>query len=127
MDVSQIVIMACVGLCLVVWIVLFVSTIGVARIWLQAYLSGTPITFVSLIGMKLRKSDMKKIVEQCIVSTQAGFPISCADMERAWLQKVDIVKVTTAYITARRREQDFSFPELVTAELEGTSQDKFQR
>lgn len=125
MDVPQVMLFAIFGVVLLIGIVLFVSTIGVARTWLQAFLSGTPITFVSLIGMKLRKSDMQKIVEQCIVSTQAGFPISCADMERAWLQKVDIVKVTTAYITARRREQDFSFRELVAAELEGKSETKF--
>lgn len=125
MDVPQVMLFALFGVVLLIGIVLFVSTIGVARTWLQAFLSGTPITFVSLIGMKLRKSDMQKIVEQCIVSTQAGFPISCADMERAWLQKVDIVKVTTAYITARRREQDFSFQELVAAELEGKSENTF--
>jgi hypothetical protein len=40
-------------------------------------------------------------------------------MERAWLQKVDIAKVTLAYITARKREQDFPFVELVDAEREG--------
>jgi len=125
MDMPQVLVLAIFGIVLLIGIVLSVLAIGITQTWLQAFLSGTPITFVSLIGMKLRKSDMQKIVEQCIVSTQAGFPISCADMERAWLQKVDIVKVTTAYITARRREQDFSFQELVAAELEGKSENTF--
>jgi uncharacterized protein YqfA (UPF0365 family) len=97
---------------------LVVVMMSFSRLWIRAFLSGTKIMMFDLIGMRLRGSNMKTIVEQCIVSSQAGFPVSCKDMERAFLQKVDIEKVTAAYIVSKEQQLDFSFMELVEAERE---------
>lgn len=115
---STIFIIAAVGFLVFVGIVLAIF-FSFYRTWMRAFLAGTRINFLNLVFMKVRGSDMNKIVNQCIAANQAGFPVSCTDMERAWLRKVDIEKVTLAYITARKRDQDFSFQELVEAEREG--------
>ncbi len=108
------------------------SSVGIVMLcffpaWLRGVLSGTPITMINLLGMRLRRSNVNAIVDQCIAASQAGHPVSCADMERAWLQKVDIEKVTLAYITAKKRELNFTFQELVDAERAGRLEELLKR
>lgn len=101
---------------LIVLLGLVVFAIVFFRHWIRAFLTGTKVTLFDLIGMRLRGSDMSSILDQCVAANQAGHPISCKEMEQAHLQKVDIEKVTLAYIAASKRREKFSFQELVDAE-----------
>lgn len=95
--------------------------------WLQAYMSGTPVSLFSIIGMQFRKIPVKTVVSQLIMANQAGVNISCNEMERAYLQGVDIEKITLAMIHANREGGDFTFQELVEADLSDRLNEKLGR
>ncbi|MFH1921747.1 MAG: flotillin-like FloA family protein [Planctomycetota bacterium] len=86
--------------------------------WIQAYLSGVPIMILDLVGMKLRQTDVKAVVRALILAKQGGVAISCAEMERAWMQGVDLEKVVLAATKVNKDNMDLTFQALVEAELE---------
>ena len=97
------------------------------RPWIKGFLSGTPISLFQLIGMKLRRVNINEVMTQGIASAQAGHPIPWVDLERAWLQKVDLEKVTLAYIACQKQDERFTFPELVEAERHDRLDDLLKR
>jgi uncharacterized protein YqfA (UPF0365 family) len=92
--------------------VLFFST------WLQALLSGVPLRVLDLIGMRLRRTDIKAVVRSLIMAKQGGVVIPWTEMEAAWAQGVDLEKVVLAIIQANKENMDITFQDLVDAELE---------
>ncbi len=98
-------------LCLCVFVT-FAST------WLQAFMSGAQVDLLDLIGMRLRRTDYKTVVRALIVARQGGVWVSPVDMERAWVQGVDLEKVTLAVIQATKNNMNVTFEELVDAEVE---------
>lgn len=116
MGAEQIIIVAAILIAFILLATVFGIFLTLFRPWLRAFLSGVPITLFQLVGMKLRRLNTRLILEQGIAASQAGHPVSWADLERACLQKVDLEKVTQAYITSRKRDENFTFDELVSAE-----------
>jgi uncharacterized protein YqfA (UPF0365 family) len=57
------------------------------------------------------------VVQALIAARQGGMVVSCTEMERALLQGVDLTKITLAAIHAKKQGLDFTFQELVDAEL----------
>jgi len=51
--------------------------------WLQALMSGTPVSVFAIIGMKLRRIPVKTVLRFLIMARQAGVNISCLEMESA--------------------------------------------
>ncbi len=103
---------------LVILLVLLVTMLAFVRPWLQAFLSGCPVSVFQLIGMRPRKVNPNKIISVGIATTQGRHPVGWAELERAYLQGIDIEKVATAYVIARERGDNFTFEELVDAERE---------
>ncbi len=99
-----------------VMFVMLVLMIWMLRPWVKAFTSGTPISVFQIIGMRFRKVDLGLVLDQGIAANQAGFPVSWNDLESAYLQGVDLERLTTAYIAAQKRELGFTFQELVDAD-----------
>lgn len=97
------------------------------RPWLRAFLSGRPISLFQIIGMRFRKVNPDEIITHGIATAQGGHPVDWAELERAYLQGVDLNKVATAYVTAKQRGDDFSFAELVNAERESRLEEMLNR
>ena len=49
--------------------------------WLQAFMARANVTFWSLIGMKLRKVDIRQIVQSKITAIQAGLALTTEQLE----------------------------------------------
>ena len=49
------------------------------RLWLQAMLSGAPISIFQIIGMRLRKTNANVVVRNLIAAKQAGVSLSCVE------------------------------------------------
>ena len=81
---------------------------------------------VELIGMKLRRTDIKAVTRALIVAKQGGVTIAPAEMEKAWVQGIDLEKVTMAIVRAQKEEMDLTFQELVDAELEDRLAEKLE-
>lgn len=92
--------------------------------WLQAFIARAPVSVTQIIGMRLRKVDVRVVVNSLIMATQAGVPVSSTDLERAYLQGVDLEKITLALIHGHREGKEFTFQELVDADLENRLHEK---
>ena len=72
-------------------------------LWLQAYLTGTRLSLLSLILMSLRKIDPAQIVRCRIMAVQAGLDAVSTDaMEAQYLAGGNVDRVTSALIIANR-------------------------
>ncbi len=95
--------------------------------WLRAFVSGVPLRILEILGMRFRRVNVKAVVNTLIMARQAGAPLSCSEVERAYLQGVDLEKITLAYIKATRDNMDLTFQDLVDADLDGRLEEKLRR
>lgn len=72
-------------------------------LWLQAYVTGTRISLISLVMMTLRKVNPHLIVRCRVMAVQAGLTsFSTRDIEAQYLAGGNVLRVTTALIAAHR-------------------------
>jgi len=109
---------------LFILLIQFVVVSRIGSLWFQANMSGVRLRPTELIGMALRKVDAKLVVKMLILATQADVSLSRVEVERAYLQGLDIEKVTLAMIRAKKEGIDVSFQDLVDAELENRLEEK---
>ncbi len=102
-------------------VVIFITLINaflffhMTRPWLKAFMSGAPISFAELVAMKMRRSNVKAIVDCYIMSTQAKAKISLKDLDAAFHSGADIELVTRAYIEAKKTGKELTLEEIIDA------------
>jgi uncharacterized protein YqfA (UPF0365 family) len=89
------------------------------RMWLQARLSGAPITVGELIGMTLRRVDARVIVQSRITAVQAGLDLTRRDLESHYLAGGRVPNVVRALIAADRANLNLSFKVATAIDLAG--------
>ena len=89
------------------------------RLWLQAKLSHAEVKFVELIGMWLRKVNVREIVLSRMTAVQAGINITRLDLESHYLAGGNVSKVVRALILAKRENIDLSWKDATIIDLEG--------
>ena len=99
-------------------LLLLVALMAIAffRPWLQALTSGCSVTVMQLLGMKMRRVDVQQVIRCAVLAKQAGYDVAWKDLESAYLQRVDLEKVTLAYVESRKNDKDWKFSDLVDAE-----------
>jgi uncharacterized protein YqfA (UPF0365 family) len=85
--------------------------------WFQAFLAGVPLRATEILGMHLRRTNVKRVVQALIMAHHAGAPLKSADVEKAYLQGVNLEKVILAYVRAKKENLDLSFQDLVDADM----------
>ena len=88
-------------------------------LWIQAQVSGAPISFLNLIGMRLRKVNARVIVLNLIRARQAGIDLSSTQLESHYLSGGHVPDVVTAMIVARAANMDVDWETLAAADLRG--------
>jgi len=89
------------------------------RIWLQAKLSRADVKFAELIGMMLRKTDVKTIVSSRITAVQGGLNLTIHDLENHYLAGGNVIKVVQALVLAAKKGIDLSWEDATTIDLDG--------
>jgi len=89
------------------------------RLWLQAKLSRADVKFSELIGMWLRKVDIRTIVLSKITAIQAGLALTTRDLESHFLARGDVWKVVRALIAANRANIDLTLKTATAIDLAG--------
>ena len=95
------------------------------RLWLQARMSSTDVTLVSLIGMSLRNVNPTTIVTAQVMASQAGITIShgrgtsTSFLEAHYLAGGDVNRVVLAIISANRAGIDLDFDRAAAIDLSG--------
>ena len=96
------------------------------NIWFQAFMSGVPISILEIIGMRLRRTNVNAVVRAVVMAKQGDAAVSCTDMEKAYLQGVNLEKVTLAFIEAKKEEIEITFDELVDTERQDRHAEKLR-
>ncbi len=125
-ELGTIMVWAMIGLFFVFVFIAGVMVASLGKPWLQAFLSGHGISFLQIVAMKMRKINPNHIIPHGIAAAQAGFPIEWTELESAHLQGADIEKVVTAFIVSSKKEDPFTFEEIVNAERESRLQEMIE-
>ena len=89
------------------------------NVWFRALASGSHVSMLRLIGMKMRKVDYKKLVDIYIISQKAGLEISIGELETHLMAGGDIEKVVDALIAAYSAKLDLSLEQAKAIDLAG--------
>ena len=106
----------------VLLIFVFVLAIIILRfgfLWLQAFLSGAPVSFFDLIGMWFRKVDAKTIVINRINAVKAGVNIPTNQLEAHYLSGGNVTSVVRAAIAANKAGITLSTERAMAIDLAG--------
>jgi len=104
---------------ILVVIVAFMLFLKFCRLWLQAKLSRADVKFSELIGMWLRRVDIKTIVLSKITAIQAGLTLTTTDLESHYLAGGRVPNVVRALVAANRANIDLSLQTATAIDLAG--------
>ncbi|MHC4752457.1 MAG: flotillin-like protein FloA [Planctomycetota bacterium] len=104
---------------ILVVLVFFLLFLKFFRLWLQAKLSRADVKFSELIGMWLRKVDIRTIVLSKITAIQAGLTLTTTDLESHYLAGGRVPNVVRALIAANRANIDLSLQTATAIDLAG--------
>ncbi|MFZ4482934.1 MAG: flotillin-like protein FloA [Chthoniobacterales bacterium] len=88
------------GLALVLGLVLLIILFNFFGIWLRAKIADAPVSFGSLVGMRLRRVPVGMIVDSRITAVKAGNPLSTDELEAHYLSGGNVDAVVLALIAA---------------------------
>jgi uncharacterized protein YqfA (UPF0365 family) len=108
--------LAVVAITAFVFILLFLKFF---RLWLQAKLSRADVKFTELIGMWLRKVDIRTIVIGKITAIQAGLTLTTQDLESHYLAGGRVPNVVRALIAANRANIELTLKTATAIDLAG--------
>jgi uncharacterized protein YqfA (UPF0365 family) len=113
----------------ILWIVLIVVTLFVLfflmlvgsylNLWLQARLSGAPVWFLELIGMRFRKVNVRNIVLARIRAVKAGLDVSTNQLETHYLAGGNVPRTVNALIAANRARIELPWDTACAIDLAG--------
>jgi len=116
---SQLIVAAVLVVIVLVVLVFFLLFLKFFRLWLQAKLSRANVKFSELIGMWLRKVDIRTIVLSKITAIQAGMELTTQDLESHYLAGGRVPNVVRALIAANRANIDLSLQTATAIDLAG--------
>ncbi len=100
--------------------IFFVFLIGsYLTLWLQALLSGASVSFMDIIGMRLRRVDPRVIVLSRIRAVKAGLKVSTNQLETHYLAGGRVPTVVTALIAADRAKIELPWDVSCAIDLAG--------
>lgn len=104
---------------------LLAMLIRFGSLWIQAFMTGADVTFLSLIAMSLRRVDPGMIVQAKVMGCQAGLNIdrehgmNTAALEAHALAGGDVKRVLGAIIAARQAGLDLDYDRAAAIDLAG--------
>lgn len=114
-------ILAAIGIvfALLICVIFAVVIIKFFNLWLQARVSGAPVSFLELVGMWFRKVRPNVIVQSRIQAVKAGLDISSNQLETHYLAKGNVPRVVNALIAADRAKIDLPWNTACAIDLAG--------
>ena len=111
------------GLAVVLGLVLLIVLFNFFGIWLRAKIADAPVSFASLIGMRLRRVPVGMIVDSRITAVKAGIPLDTDELEAHYLAGGSVDSVVLALIAADKAgiKLDFNRACAIDLAIKGTS------
>jgi uncharacterized protein YqfA (UPF0365 family) len=118
-DTPQIIGVSLLVILIIAVLVFLLLVIKFFRLWLQAKLSRADVKFSELIGMWLRRVDIRTIVLSKITAIQAGLFLTTQDLESHFLAGGRVPNVVRALIAANRANIDLTLKIATAIDLAG--------
>jgi uncharacterized protein YqfA (UPF0365 family) len=111
------------GIVLVGGLIIIILMANFFGVWLRAKIANAPVSFLKLIGMRLRRVPVGMIVDSRITSVQAGIPIESDPLEAHYLSGGNVPHVVLALIAADKAGITLDFKRACAIDLaiKGTS------
>src|SRR5579862_9847716 len=87
------------------------------NIWIQARTAGAPVSFVALLGMRLRRVPIGLVVQSRITAVKAGIPLTTDQLEAHYLAGGDVNQVVRALIAAEKANLNLGFNQAAAIDL----------
>src|ERR1051325_10065495 len=117
MDVGSLILMALLVVCAIVVLIMFFVVISFINIWVQARMTGAPVTFLNLLSMKLRRVPIGLVVQSRITAVKAGIPLTTDQLEAHYLAGGDVNQVVRALIAAEKANLNLGFDQAAAIDL----------
>jgi uncharacterized protein YqfA (UPF0365 family) len=117
MDVGSLILMALGLVAVVVLLIVFFVVISFINIWIQARMTGAPVTFLTLLSMRLRRVPIALVVQSRITAVKAGLPLTTDQLEAHYLAGGDVNQVVRALIAAEKANLNLGFNQAAAIDL----------
>ena len=114
---APIIIVGVVILALIV-ISVFLSFVPIG-LWISALASGVHVSFATLIGMKIRRIQPRRLVYPLIKANKAGLNLNVSKLETHFLAGGNVDRVINALIAAQRANIEMAFEKACAIDLAG--------
>src|SRR2546422_1409385 len=101
----------------VVGLIIFVVIASFINTWIQARMTGAPVSFLTLLSMKLRRVPIGLIVTSRITAVKAGIPLTTDQLEAHYLAGGDVNQVVRALIAAEKATLNLGFDQAAAIDL----------
>ncbi len=88
-------------------------------LWMQALASGAPVSWITLVVMRLRKVNPNIIVQNRINAVKAGLQVTTDELQTHYLAGGNVVRVVQALIAANKANIELSFQRACAIDLAG--------
>jgi uncharacterized protein YqfA (UPF0365 family) len=97
-------------------IILFVVA-SFINTWIQARMTGAPVSFLTLLSMKLRRVPISLVVQSRITAVKAGIGLTTDQLEAHYLAGGDVNQVVRALIAAEKANLNLGFNQAAAIDL----------
>ena len=102
---------------LIVFLIVFFVVISFINIWIQARMTGAPVSFLTLLSMRLRRVPIGLVVQSRITAVKAGIPLTTDQLEAHYLAGGDVNQVVRALIAAEKANLNLGFNQAAAIDL----------
>ena len=103
----------------IVGLIFIILLLNYGWLWVQAATSGAPVSFFTLIAMRLRHVPPRLIVESRIAAIRAGISLTTPELEGLYLAGGHVTNVTRALIAAHKASIPLDFKQAWSIDLAG--------
>jgi uncharacterized protein YqfA (UPF0365 family) len=101
----------------IVALIVFVVILSFINTWIQARMTGAPVSFLTLLSMKLRRVPINLVVQSRITAVKAGLPLTTDQLEAHYLAGGDVNQVVRALIAAEKASLNLDFNRAAAIDL----------
>ena len=116
-SVGSLILMALLAVGIIVVLIVFFVVLSFINIWIQARMTGAPVSFLTLLSMRLRRVPIGLVVQSRITAVKAGIPLTTDQLEAHYLAGGDVNQVVRALIAAEKANLNLGFNQAAAIDL----------
>ncbi len=116
-NIGSLIAMAALAIAGIFALIAFFVVISFINIWIQARMTGAPVSFLTLLSMRLRRVPIALVVQSRITAVKAGIPLTTDQLEAHYLAGGNVNQVVRALIAAEKANLNLGFNQAAAIDL----------